>query len=174
MGEFFDRHPGPERMARADLTNDLKKLLCETDPLLRPCDFHRAELDHAGRARAVLAAAARGRALDEWAAAVGAGGPAGPGCEPSDAELLGSLIGYEALEGEPAQEWIAGALGPLGALVPDGAGDGFRGYEDVLAPADLCSADELRRAAARMSSAIGTGSSSPSGACTQTTTQSRR
>ena len=75
-------------------------------------------------------------------------GPAGPGRELSDAELLGRLVGYEIIEGEPVQEWVAGALGPLGALVVDGAGDGFRGYEDVLMPADLCSAAELRRAAA--------------------------
>ena len=106
------------------------------------------ELDPAGRARAVLAAAARGRAPDARAAAVGAVSAAGAGHELSDAELLGSLVGHEAIEGEPAQEWIVGALGTLGALVPDGAGDGFRGYEDVLMPADLCSAVELRRAAA--------------------------
>ena len=36
----------------------------------------------------------------------------------------------------------------LGALAPDGAGGGFRGYEDVLMPADLSSVVELRRAAA--------------------------
>ena len=47
VGEFFDRHPGLEREARADLTNNLKKELCETDPPLRPCDFRRVELDHA-------------------------------------------------------------------------------------------------------------------------------
>ena len=67
MGEFFDRHPGPERLARADLTNELKKQLCETDPLLWPCDFLRVELDHAGRARAFLAAAVQGRAPDALA-----------------------------------------------------------------------------------------------------------
>ena len=93
-------------------------------------------------------AAARGRAPDAWAAAVGTVGPAGPGREPSAAELLRSLIGYEAPEGEPAQERIAGALGPLGALVHDRPGEGFRGCEDMLAPADSCSAGELRRAAA--------------------------
>ena len=66
VGEFSDRHPGLERIARADLTNDLKKGLCKTDPPLRPCDFHRVELDHAGRARTDLAAAARGRAPYAW------------------------------------------------------------------------------------------------------------
>ena len=148
VGEFFDRHPGPERIARADLTNDLKKQLFETDPPLRSCNFRRMELDHAERARAVLAAAARGQAADARAATVSVVGPAGPGHELSDTELLGRLVAYEAIEKEPVQEWLAGALGPLGALVPDGAGDGFRGYEDVLMPADLCSAVELRRAAA--------------------------
>ena len=73
-------------------------------------------------------------------------GPAAPGRELSDAEMLRSLHGYEAIEGEP-QEWLVGALGPLEALVPDGAGDGLRGYDDVLAPASQCSADELRRSA---------------------------
>ena len=115
MDEFFDRHPGPERVARADFTNDLKKQLYETDPPLRPCDFQGVELDHTGRARAVLAAAARGRPPDARAAAVSAVGPAGPRHELSDAELLGRLVGYEEIEGEPAQEWIAGALGLLGA-----------------------------------------------------------
>ena len=61
VGEFFDLQPGPEGRAKAALTNDLKRQLCETKPLLRPCDFKRVELNHAERARAVLAAAARGR-----------------------------------------------------------------------------------------------------------------
>ena len=80
------------------------------------------ELDHAGRARAVLEVAGRGRFLDALAAAVGAVTAAGAGHVPGDAYLLSSLIGIEAFEGEPAQQWIVGALGPLGALVPDGAG----------------------------------------------------
>ena len=41
----------------------------------------------------------------------------------------------------------SGFLAPLGALVPDGAGDGLRGYGDVLLPASLCSAVELLHAA---------------------------
>ena len=143
MGEFFDWNPGPKRLARADLTFDLKKQLCATDPPLGPCDFQRVELDHAGRARAVLAVAGRGRFLDALAAAVGAVTAARAGHVPSDAELLSSLIGIEAFE------WIVGACsavdsGGLGAA----AGDGFRGYEDVLMPANLCSAVKLRRAAA--------------------------
>ena len=66
---------------------------------------------------------------------------------PNETGLLGPFAAFEALEGEPAQEWMAGALGPLGALVPDGAGDILRGYGDVLMSAGLLSAVELRRAA---------------------------
>ena len=52
VGEFFDRHPGPGRLARADLTNDLKKQLCEADPPLGPCDFQRrSSTSQYGRAR---------------------------------------------------------------------------------------------------------------------------
>ena len=103
VGEFFDRHPGPEVLARADLTHDLKRKLCETEPLLGPCDFKRAELDHAGRARAVLAATVRGRAPDALAAAVAAVAAAGEGHVPNEDELLGRFAGFEALEGESAQ-----------------------------------------------------------------------
>ena len=148
VGEFFDRHPGPEVLARADLTNDLKRQLCKTEPHLRLCNFKRAELDHAERARAVLAAAARGRAPDALAAAVGAVIAAGEKHFPNEAELLGRFAAFEAPEGEPSQEWIAGALGPHGALVPDGARGGYRGYRGVFTSADLCSAVELLRAAA--------------------------
>ena len=174
VGEFFDRHPEPEPLARADLTNDLKMQLCKSDPLLRPCDFKRVELDHAGRARAVLAAAARGRAPDALAAAVGAVTAAGVEHVPSEAKLLGSFASFEAHEREPAQEWIAEALGSLGALVPDGAGGGFRGYEDVLMPADLCSAVELRRAAALDELRDQDGKPCAPRACTRTTSRSRR
>ena len=90
-----------------------------------------------------------------------------------DAELLGSLIGYEALVEEPAQEWIAGALGPLGALVPDGAGTGFgdtRTCSHLRACAQPTSCGGRRP---WTSSVIETGSPSLSGACTQTTTQSQ-
>ena len=72
IGEFFGRHPGTEGEAAADLTNDLKKGLCETDPPLGPCDFDSVRIDQVGRARAILAAAVRGRAPDARAAAVGA------------------------------------------------------------------------------------------------------
>ena len=61
MGEFFDLYTGSEARAKADLANDLKKQLRST-PGLGPRDFKKVELDHAGRARAVLAAAARGQA----------------------------------------------------------------------------------------------------------------
>ena len=43
---------------------------------------------------------------------------------------------------------MAGALGPLNALVPDGAGDGLRGIEDALIAARACTANELHRAEA--------------------------
>ena len=121
VGEFFDLHPGPEACAKADLTNDLKKQQCET-PFLGPQDFKKAELDHAGRVRTVLAVAAQGRAPDALAAAVGAVTAAAARHTPTETELLSLLAAYEELEEEPAQEWIAGALGPLGALVPDGPG----------------------------------------------------
>ena len=147
MGEFIDLHPGPEARAKANLTNDLKKQQCEAS-CLGPRDLKKVELDHAGRARAVLAAAARGRTPDALAAAVGAVTAAAARHTPAKIELLSLFAAYEELEGEPAQEWIAGALGPLGALVPDGAGDGLRGYEDVLVAASTCTAVELRRAAA--------------------------
>ena len=100
----FDLHPGPERLAKADLTNDLKKQLCET-PCLRPRDFRKVELDHAGRAREVLA---RGRVLDVLAAAVGAVTAATARHTPTETELLSIFAAHEELEGEPAQEWIAG------------------------------------------------------------------
>ena len=60
IGEFFGPYPGNEARARADLTNDLKKQLGST-PGLGPRDSKRVELEHAGRARAVLAASARGQ-----------------------------------------------------------------------------------------------------------------
>ena len=141
VGEFFDLHPGPEARAKADLPNDLKKQLCET-PFLGPFDFKRVELDHAGRARAVLAAAARGRTAGALAAAVGAVTSAAARHTPTETELLSLFAAYEELEEERAQEWKAGALGPLGALVPDGAGDGPRGYEDVLVAASTYTAVE--------------------------------
>ena len=146
MGEFFDLHPGPERLAKAGLINDLKKQLCET-PFLGPCDFRKVELGYAGRARAVLAAAALGRAPGALAAAVGAVTAAAVRHTPTESELLSFFAAHEELKGGAAQEWIAGALEPFGALAPDGAGGGLRGYGDVLLPASLCLAAELRRAA---------------------------
>ena len=139
MGKFFDLHPGPEPRAKVDLTKDLKKKSCER-PCLGPRDFKKVELDHAGRARAVLAAAVQGRAPGALAAAVARH-------TPTETELPSLFAAYGELEEEPAQEWIAGAMGPFGALVPDGAGDGLRGYEDVLVAASTSTAVELRRAA---------------------------
>ena len=104
MGEFFDLHPGPEGLAEADLTSNLKRQLCETEPLLRPCDFKRVKPDHAGRARAVLAAAARGRAPGTLAAAVGAVTAAEARHVPTETELLGRFAAFGALEGEPTQD----------------------------------------------------------------------
>ena len=144
FSEFFYLHPGPEGRAKADLTNDQKRQLCETEPLLGPCDFEKAELNHAERARAVLEAAARGRTPGALAAVVGAVTAAAARQTPTGTELLGLFAAYGELEGEPAQEWIAGALGPLGALVLDGAGDELRGYDDVLVAASMCTV-KLRR-----------------------------
>ena len=47
---------------------------------------------------------------------------------PTETELLSRFAVFEEFEGGSSQEWIAGALGPLGALVHDGAGGGIRGY----------------------------------------------
>ena len=77
------------------------------------------------RVRALLAAAVRGRTPDALAAVVGAVTTAAARHTPTETELLSLFAAYEELEEEPAQEWIAGTLGPLGALVPDGAGDGL-------------------------------------------------
>ena len=62
-------------------------------------------------------------------------------------DLLSLFAAHEELEGEPAQEWSAGALGPLNSFVPDGVGDVLRGYEDVLFGAHECMVDEVCRAA---------------------------
>ena len=77
-------------MPKAGLTNNLKKQLCET-PCLGPRDLRKVELDHAGRARAVLAAAARGRAPGVLAAAVGAVTPATARHTPTESELQSSF-----------------------------------------------------------------------------------
>ena len=73
VGKFLDLHTGSE--ARAKTTSDLKKQLCNT-PGLGPRHFKKVELDRAGRARAILAAMARGQApgcdTGALAAAVGA------------------------------------------------------------------------------------------------------
>ena len=103
VGEFFDLNSGPEVRAKADLTSDLKKRLCETSCMV-PCDFKKVELDHAGRARAVLAAAARGRTPDALAAAVGAVTAAAARHTPAETELLSLFAAYEELEEDPAQE----------------------------------------------------------------------
>ena len=66
---------------------------------------------------------------------------------PTDTELLGRLAVFGELEEGLAQGWIAGAPGPLSALVPDGLGDEHRGYGSAPVSAGLCSAVELRRAA---------------------------
>ena len=60
VGEFFDRHPGPQGVARADLTRDMKKQLCETVPPLGLCDFQRAELDRTRRVHGTDAGLAGG------------------------------------------------------------------------------------------------------------------
>ena len=104
VGEFFDLHPGNEAHARADFTDDLKKQLCST-PGLGPRDFKKAELDHAvGRARAVLAATARGQAPGALAAAVGAVTAAPTRQTPTESELLSSFAAHEELEEEPVQK----------------------------------------------------------------------
>ena len=60
---------------------------------------------------------------------------------PTESELLRLFDAHEELEEGPAQELQAGGLGPLNALVPDGAGD-------VRIAANTCTVVELRRAAA--------------------------
>ena len=40
---------------------------------------------------------------------------------PTESELLSLFAAHEELEEEPARWWLAGALGPLNALVPEGA-----------------------------------------------------
>ena len=102
MGEFFDLHPGNGARARADLTNDLKKQPCST-PGLGPRDFKKVKLDHAGRASAVLAATARGRASDALAAAVGAVAAAMTRQTPTETELLGLFAAHGEIEETPAQ-----------------------------------------------------------------------
>jgi len=44
VGEFLRRHPGPERLAKPDLMNDLRRRWCETEPPLGPRGFARVEL----------------------------------------------------------------------------------------------------------------------------------
>ena len=51
VGEFHRRHPGPERLARSDLANDLRRRRCETRPPLGPRSFAEVELARAGRRR---------------------------------------------------------------------------------------------------------------------------
>ena len=87
VGEFFDLHPGTEREAEADLTNDLRKGLCATDPPLGPYDFDSVAADQTGRACAGPAAAIRGRAPGGRGAAAGVAGSVAPGNGPSDAEM---------------------------------------------------------------------------------------
>ena len=101
MGEFFDLHPGNEAQAGVDLTNDLKKQLCSA-PGLGPRDFKEVELDRAGRARAVLAAAARGQVPGALAAAVCAVTAAPARQTPAVSELLSLFAAHGELEEEPA------------------------------------------------------------------------
>ena len=49
MGEFHRWHPGPERLARSDLANDLRRGQCETGPPLGPRSFAEVELVRADR-----------------------------------------------------------------------------------------------------------------------------
>ena len=146
VGEFFDPHPGTQRLARTDLANDLQKKRCST-PGLGPRDFKRTELDNAERAHSVLAAAARGQMPGTLAAAVGAVTAAPARQRPPESDLLSLFAAHEELEGELVQEWLAGVLGPLSALVPDGTGDGLRGYEGALVALHEGAVDEARRAA---------------------------
>jgi len=147
VGEFFDLHTESEARAKAELADDLNKQLCSTLGL-GPRDFKKVELDHAGRARKVLAAAARGQTPGSLAAAVGAVNAALTRQTPAESELPSLFAAHGKLEEAPAQEWLASALGPLNALVSDGTGDGLQGYEDVPVAANTCTAVELRRAAA--------------------------
>ena len=135
MGEIFDLHTESEARAKAELADDLNKQLCST-------------LGLGTRARKVLAAAARGQTPVSLAAAVGAVNPAPTRQTPTESELPSLFAAHETLEEAPAQEWLAGALGPLNTLVSDGTGDGLQGYEDVPVAANICTAVELRRAAA--------------------------
>ena len=69
-----------------------------------PRDFKKVELDHAGRARAVLAAAAQWRTPGALAAAVGAVTAAAAIHTPTEAELLSLFAEHEELEEQLAQE----------------------------------------------------------------------
>ena len=49
VGEFLRRHPGPERLAKFDLANDLWGRRCEKEPPLGPRGFARVVLVRADR-----------------------------------------------------------------------------------------------------------------------------
>ena len=124
-GRVLRPPPRTSTESQGGLTNDLRKGLCST-PGIGPLDFRRVELDGAERARSVLATAEREQVPSALAAAVSAM-TAEPRQTPPESGLLSLFAAHGELEGESAQEWLAGALGPLNALVPDGAGDGLRG-----------------------------------------------
>ena len=176
IGEFFSRHPGSEGEAAADLTNDLKRGLCATVPPLGPCDFDSVGIDQVGRARVVLAAAARGRAPDARAAVVGVVGPAAPGHELSDAEMLRSLYGVttgmRSSRGSRRSGWWA----PWGRLRPWCPMERGTGSGDTTTCSRRRASVQPRNCDTRRawtSFEIETGDRSPSGVCPRGTTQSR-
>ena len=127
VGEFLRWHPGPERLAKSDLANGLRRRRFETVPPLRPHGFARVELVRADR-RVVWPDSPHGRdlAADRGAAIRRIGGAstliAAKGLAMTDAGTLslGGPWGHEATIAVLVDDYIVRlhAVGAAGVAEP--------------------------------------------------------